>query len=187
MGHSLTAKEITYIAMGVALTAVCSWISVPALFTMVPFTMQTFSVCLVTALFGLRLGLWTVSVYILLGMVGVPVFAGFRGGPAVLLGPTGGYIVGFFFTAFVVGLTSDRQRRGTASLILGMVLGIALLYTFGTVWYVFVYTRKTGAIGVLAALAKCVFPYLIPDGIKIVLAAFLTVRLQGYVRKELRA
>ena len=74
--------------MGAALITLCAWISVP---TTIPFTLQTFAICLVAALFGLRTGFWTVAVYLLLGAVGAPVFAGFRGGIAALLGTTGGY------------------------------------------------------------------------------------------------
>ena len=181
-------KELAYVAMGIALTAVCSWISVPAFLpTMVPFTLQTFAVCLVTALLGLRLGFWTVLGYILLGLVGVPVFSGFRGGLGVLLGTTGGYIVGFLFTALAVGLAVDKLGRKLPVLILSMVVGILLCYTFGTVWFVIVYTRSSGAIGVGTALAWCVVPYLIPDGVKIALAAILTGRLHGIVQKGLNA
>ncbi len=186
MNNRIRVKELAYVAMGVALTAVCSWISVPALLpSMVPFTLQTFAVCLVTALLGLRLGLWTVAGYILLGLVGVPVFSGFRGGPGVLLGNTGGYIAGFLFTALVVGLVVDRLGRKLPVLIAAMALGILLCYTFGTVWFVAVYTRNSGAIGVGTALAWCVLPYLLPDAVKIVLAAVLTGRLHGMVSKGL--
>ena len=99
MKRKLTARDISYIAMGVALIALCSWLSVPMT---VPFTMQTFAVCLIAALFGLRGGLWTVVCYLLLGAAGAPVFAGFGGGFAALLGPTGGYLLGFVFTALIV-------------------------------------------------------------------------------------
>ncbi len=170
----LTTKDIAYAAMGVALITVCSWISIPAT---VPFTLQTFAVCLVTALFGLRLGLWTVACYILLGLVGAPVFSGFKGGFGALLGTTGGYIVGFLFTALVVGLAVDRLGRKVPVLILSMVAGILLCYTFGTAWFVIVYTKSKEAITVGTALAWCVIPYLIPDAVKIVLATFLTGRL----------
>ena len=187
MDKKLTVKEITYAAMGVALTAVCSWISVPAVFTTVPFTLQTFAVCLVTALFGLRLGLFTVVGYILLGLVGAPVFAGFSGGLSALLGPTGGYIVGFLFTALAVGLAVDRFGREWKALIPAMALGILLCYTFGTVWFVIVYARNNGPIGVMTALGWCVFPYLLPDAVKIALASTLTRRLHGIVDKGLRS
>ena len=176
----ITTRQIAAVAMGAALIAVCSWLSVPSI---VPFTLQTFAVCLITALFGLRMGLLTVAVYLLMGAVGLPVFAGFKGGVASLLGPTGGYLVGFLFTALVVGLSVNRLGRRPLVLILSMALGIALWYAFGTVWFVLVYTRTRGPIGVGAALSLCVFPYLIPDALKIALASFLTGRLYPLLKK----
>ncbi len=184
MKEKFSVRELALVAMGVALIAVCSWLSVPALLpTMVPFTLQTFAVCLLTALFGLRLGLWTVGAYLLLGAAGVPVFAGFKGGIAALLGTTGGYLVGFLFTALIVGLAVKTLGRKLPVLLGAMVLGLALCYAFGTVWFVQVYTRASGPIGVGTALAWCVLPYLLPDGVKIILAALLTRRLYPIVWK----
>ena len=73
----LSVRELTLIAIGIALITICSWISVPLT---IPVTLQTFAVCLVTALLGLKMGLWSVIGFILLGAVGIPVFSGFRGG-----------------------------------------------------------------------------------------------------------
>ena len=155
----VTVRQLTYMAMGAALIAVCSWISVPSLLpTMVPFTLQTFAVCIVAALLGCRLGLWTVLGYILLGTVGLPVFSGFRGGFAALLGPTGGYIVGFLFTALAVGLASDRRGRALGVLIASMAAGVLLCYVFGTAWFVVVYTGNKGAVDVMTAISWCVLP-----------------------------
>ena len=167
-------QELSYTAMGVALVAVCSWISIPL---PVPVTMQTFAICLITAVLGLRLGLWTVVVYILLGAAGLPVFSGFRSGLGALLGTTGGYIIGFIFTALAVGLGVKRFGRKPVALALSMAVGILLCYAFGTAWFVLVYTRTSGAIGVVTALSLCVFPYLLPDAAKILLAVSLTGRL----------
>lgn len=180
MKEKMTAKELATCAMGVALIAVCSWISIPAT---VPFTLQTFAVCLVSALFGLKFGLWTVAGYILLGAVGAPVFAGFKGGFAALLGTTGGYIVGFLFTALVVGFAAERYGRKIKVLIPAMALGILLCYAFGIAWFVIVYVRNSGPIGIGTALAWCVIPYLIPDGIKLALASLLAFRLYPLLRK----
>ncbi len=174
----LSVREIAYIAIGIALIAVCSWISVPMT---IPFTMQTFAVCLVTALLGLKGGLWTVAGYILLGAVGIPVFSGFRGGPGALLGTTGGYIVGFLFTALTVGMAVQRKGRKLPVLVLSMAAGILLCYTFGTAWFMLVYSRGTGPISLGTALGWCVLPYLIPDGVKVVLAALLTRRLHPLI------
>ena len=188
MTKELLVKDVilkdAYTAMSIALIAVCSWISVPSLFpSMVPFTMQTFAVCLVTALFGLRIGLPAVGCYILLGAVGAPVFAGFKGGFAALLGTTGGYIVGFLLTALIVGLAVDKLGRKPLVLIASMVVGILMCYAFGTAWFVIAYAKNSGAIGVGTALAWCVIPYLIPDGIKIVLATMLTRRIYPLLSK----
>ena len=178
----LSVRELTLIAISIALITVCSWISVPLT---IPVTLQTFAVCLVTALLGLKMGLWSLTGYILLGAVGIPVFSGFRGGVGVLLGVTGGYIVGFFFTALVVGFAVKRFGRSLPVLILSMVLGILLCYAFGTAWFMVVYARGGNAVTLGGALGMCVIPYLIPDGIKIVLASVLVRRLWPAVSKEL--
>ena len=184
MKQHFAVRDIALSALGVALIAVCSWISVPSLVpSMVPFTLQTFAVCLITALLGLRLGLWTVGSYLLLGAVGIPVFAGLKAGLGTLLGTTGGYLVGFLFTALAVGLAVDHLGRKLPVLLFSMTLGILLCYAFGTAWFVLVYTKNSGAIGIGTALAWCVLPYLIPDGIKLVLAALLTGRLYPLIEK----
>lgn len=176
----LKLRDLCLIAMGAALIAVCSWLSVPAT---VPFTLQTFAVCLVTAVFGLRRGLWTVGIYLLLGLVGLPVFSGFKGGVGALLGATGGYLLGFLFTALIVGLAVRRFGRRPAPMILSMTLGVLVCYAFGTGWFMLVYARSSGPVGILTALSWCVFPYLLPDGIKIALAALLAGRLAPLLEK----
>ena len=183
MKQRFTARQLAACAMGIALIACCSWLSVPAT---VPFTLQTFAVCLVTALLGWKLGLLTVTGYLLLGLVGAPVFAGFKGGLGALLGPTGGYLIGFLFTALATGLAAERFGRGLKALLPAMALGIALCYVFGTAWFVLVYSRTSGPIGLGTALAWCVLPYLIPDGVKLVLAAVLAGRLHPLLEKEWR-
>ena len=178
MNRSFSLRDMARAALGAALIALCSWISLPALLpTGVPFTLQTFAVCLLAALYGWRLGLVTVAVYLLLGAVGLPVFAGFKGGLGALLGVTGGYLLGFLFTALFTGLAADRLGRRLPALLGGMVLGLALCYAFGTAWFVLLHARNTGPISVGAALGWCVLPYLLPDGVKLFLAALLTGRL----------
>ena len=91
--------------------------------------------------------------------------------------------MGFLFTALIVGLAVKTLGRKLPVLLGAMVLGLALCYAFGTVWFVQVYTRASGPIGVGTALAWCVLPYLLPDGVKIILAALLTRRLYPIVWK----
>lgn len=171
-------RQMTYIALCAALMAICSWISIP---TSIPFTLQTFGVCVAVGLLGTRGGFLSVLVYILLGAVGMPVFAGFQGGPGVLLGATGGYIIGFLFTALAVGGILKRFGRSVPVMAAAMAAGIALCYGFGTVWFMYVYASASGPIGLMSALSWCVIPYILPDCCKIALAVVLVKRLEGQV------
>ena len=96
-----TTKEIALIALFVALTAVCAWITIPMPAPLAPFTLQTFAVFTALGILGLKDGLTAIIVYCLLGIVGLPVFAGMKGGVGVLLGTTGGYIIGFIFLSLI--------------------------------------------------------------------------------------
>jgi biotin transport system substrate-specific component len=117
----------------------------------------------------------------------VPVFSGFTGGISILLGVTGGYIAGFLFTALIVGLAVRKFGRGLPILIISMILGILVCYAFGTAWFMTIYAAKTGPIGLGTALSWCVFPYLLPDAAKIVLASVLTGRLYPVLNREVKA
>ena len=171
--------ELCATALGAALMAVCAWISIPAA---VPFTLQTFAVFLVTGLLGLKCGTLSVVVYLLLGAVGLPGFAGFRGGLGSLMGVTGGYLIGFLFTALAVGLTIRFLGRSFPALVLAMVLGLVLCYAFGSAWFLILYTKTKGAMALGTVLSTCVVPFLLPDALKILLAALLTRQLQGKIR-----
>ena len=167
---------MAYIAMSTALLSVCAWISVPSA---VPFTMQTFAVFLAAGVLGSRRALAAVSLYVLLGAIGLPVFAGMQGGLGVLVGATGGYISGFLPAAFIAGLRHSGKRDGMVDIIL-MFLGLLVCYTFGTLWYALGYLGGMEGIG--AALTACVLPYVIPDLLKILLAAAVARRLRAAVR-----
>lgn len=171
---------ITQTAVFAALIAVCAWISIPAA---VSFTLQTFGVCLAGALGGKKAGTVSVAVYILLGLVGVPVFSGFQGGAGALAGPTGGYIVGFLFTAFIAGAFADRFGHKFWVSVLGMALGVAVCYAFGTVWFYILYNRSGSAMTWGGVLSVCVVPFLPFDAVKIVLAAALAKTLAPRLKK----
>ena len=101
--------DLVYIGLSAALIAVCSWISIPL--PTVPITLQTMGVVLIASLFGAKRGVIATVVYILLGAIGVPVFSGFSSGLGVIGGATGGYIIGFIFTALIVGITADKTNK----------------------------------------------------------------------------
>ena len=174
MKNKFKTLDMVYIAVFAVLIAICSWISIP---TTVPFTLQTFAVFLAVGVLGGKRGSLSVLIYILLGAVGIPVFAGFSGGFGILLGQTGGYIVGFLFSALLMWLMESLLGKKTWVLGLSMVLGLIVCYAIGTVWFMVVYARNAGAVGLATVLGWCVIPFIIPDLIKIALALVLSKRL----------
>ena len=100
----------------------------------------------------------------------------------MLFGMTGGYIIGFLFTALIVGFMCDKLGRKLWVLIVSMILGLAVCYLFGTVWFMVVYTQKVEPIGFVSALGICVVPYLLFDAAKIGAAAVLVNRLDKIVK-----
>ncbi len=173
------AIDIAYVGMFIALITVCSWINVPLA---VPVTLQTFAVFAAVAMLGMERGTVAVVLYVVLGAIGLPVFAGFTGGLGVVLGSTGGYILGFIFTALLSGFIMKKYGKKLSVMIVAMILGLLVCYLFGTGWFMYVYSRNTGAIGLLTTLGWCVFPFVIPDLCKIALAIVLDRRLSRFIK-----
>jgi biotin transport system substrate-specific component len=173
--------DIVYIGIFAVLLAVCSWISLPFA---VPFTLQTFGVFMALETLGGKRGTMAILVFLLMGLVGLPVFSGFRGGPGVLAGTTGGYIVGFVLTGFLVWgmekLLGEKWKK-TVVRVCVMLLGLVLCYAFGTLWFLKVYSAANGAVSIGAVLGWCVFPFVIPDLVKLGLAFVLARRVRKYV------
>ncbi len=163
--------DIVYIGMAVALMAICSWISIPAT---VSFTLQTFAVFVSVSLLGGMRGTIAVLVYMLMGAAGLPVFSGFKGGAAALFGPTGGYILGFLGSALVMWLFEKLAGKKLIISAISMIAGLIVCYLLGTLWFVQVYTAADGSKSTfIGALSMCVFPFIIPDLIKISVALLI--------------
>jgi len=171
-------KDMIGIGMCAAIMAVCSWFYIPMA---VPFTLQTLAVFITVGLLGGKKGALSVLVYIMLGAIGLPVFHGFTGGVGILLGTTGGYIIGFVFLALVYWLITAWLGQKTWVIVLGMTVGIAVCYMFGTAWFMYVYAQNTGAIGLMTALSWCVIPFIIPDLVKIAVAVIIVKRVSQHV------
>ena len=170
---------MAYIALFAVLMAVCAWISIPMT---VPFTLQTFSIFAALGILGGRRGTYAVAVYLLLGAAGLPVFSNFQGGLGVLLGTTGGYILGFLCAALLYWLLTARLGSSLPVSVLAMVLGLMVCYAFGTAWFLVVYARTAGGVGLLTALGWCVFPFILPDLAKLTLAVLLSQRVGKYLK-----
>lgn len=172
--------DMAYIAIGAVLIAICSWISIPVV---VPFTLQTFAVFLLIMLLGGMKATISVAVYILVGAVGVPVFAGFGAGIGVLFGKTGGYIIGFLFMGPIFWLITKLFGKKLLVQILALVTGLLVCYAFGTAWFMYIYMRDTGDVGLMTVLSWCVFPYIIPDAVKMAVAVLISRKFGGRIRR----
>lgn len=166
-------KKMLYAALFAALTAVLSQISIPLY--PVPMNLGILGVLLTAGMLGWKYGAISQIVYVLLGMVGAPVFAGFKGGLAVLAGPTGGYIAGYIVMAVITGLIIEKSNGNIFIWIAGMVLGVAVCYALGTAYFM-LSTGNTLA----QSLLLCVVPFILGDILKIAAAVFLIKRLKKH-------
>ena len=162
-------------ALFAVLMAVCAWLSIP---TAPPVTMQTFGVFLAFDYLGGKKGTVSVCVYLLLGILGVPVFANFTSGIGTLLGISGGYLLGWLLSGLSIWLMEVLLGRKQWVRILSAFVGLALCYTVGTLWYMYVYTETAGAAGLWSSLLSCVIPFILPDLGKIALALWFSRRLE---------
>jgi biotin transport system substrate-specific component len=167
----IDTRQLVFSALFTALIAVFSQVQLPI--GPVPVSLATFGVMLCGLLLGWRWGALAVGAYILLGAAGVPVFAGFQGGAARLVGPTGGYIVSYLFYAILSGLNIPSfQERFHGRCIL-LLLGTAACYLSGTAWFMYSTGRTLSE-----SLSLCVLPFLPGDAAKILLASLLAPRLR---------
>ena len=178
----MSARNADLIAMMAVILCVCSWLTIP--FT-VPFTMQTFAVFCAFLILGGKRGLLAIGLYILMGLVGLPVFSGFRGGPGHLLGLTGGYILGFLFTGLGY-LLMESKLRDLALLPRLALLWLDLIpcYLIGTLWFTAVSRLHGSEMGFFTALGLCVLPYILPDMLKALLAERISRRVRKYLPVE---
>lgn len=175
----LKTADIVYIGIFAAIIAACSWISIPI--GAVPVTLQTMAVCTAAGLLGRKRGTLSIIIYILIGIIGIPVFAGFSSGAGYVFGATGGYLLGFIFTSLIIGSLVPLLGERWRAYFISMLLGISACYIFGTVWFMLVY-GKGGTASLSSALAMCVAPFIIPDIVKAAVAATLCVKLNKFLK-----
>ena len=161
-------KELTLTALMAAIICVLGPLSVPLPFSPVPISLTMIGIYLAVYAVGMWRGTVAFLVYLLLGLVGLPVFSGFTGGPAKLLGPTGGYLIGFIFMALICGWFIAKFACKLVPSFVGMVLGTIVCYVFGTVWLAY-----QAGMSFYAALAAGVLPFIIGDLVKMVIAAVI--------------
>ena len=165
-----TTKHICLAALFVAFTAVISQIAIPLPFFGVPLTLQVFAVALCGYLLGPVYGSLSVLLYIILGICGVPVFTNFNTGLSALLGPTGGFIIGFAFFSVLCGIATRLKKVG--EILVGM-LGLILCHISGTIYYMYL----SGTTFVAAVIAVSA-PYIIKDAVLCIAAAVISKRIK---------
>ncbi|MDR0839937.1 MAG: biotin transporter BioY [Christensenellaceae bacterium] len=170
-------RLIVLCALFAALTAVCSQIAIPLPF--VPINLALLAVLLCGAVLGCKWGAASMLVYVLLGLLGAPVFAGFGAGAGVLFGKTGGYIMGYILAAALAGLLAPSPA-GYWRQCAAMAVAVVACYALGTAWFLWVTRLPLGV-----SLTYCVWPFLPGDALKILLAAYLSGKLRPHINKML--
>ena len=164
VSNNKNIRSIVIIALMTAILCVISPFSIILPVSVVPVSLATFGIYLIVYVMGLKIGLASVILYVLLGFIGLPVFTGFSGGVLKVLGPTGGYIIGYIFLAFIEGIFVDRYKE-TWFKVLGMVIGTIVLYLFGILWLSY-----QSNMTFLEAICVGVVPFIFGDILKMIMA-----------------
>ena len=164
-------RDMAICGLFAALLAICAWLSIPVGDSVI--SLQTFGVFLALGLLGGKRGCIAIVTYLLLGAVGLPVFSGFRGGFGALLGPTGGYLIGFLAMGLVYWAVPKKLPA--------MLAGLVTCYLFGTFWYYGFYLQSGSSGDLFVVFCICVLPYILPDLLKLGLAWALAKRLKRYL------
>ena len=166
----MKTKKLTTIGLFTAILCILGPISIVLPFSPVPVSLGTLGILLACVMLGAKNGLLCTAIYLLLGLVGLPVFTGFTGGAGKLLGPTGGYLIGYLFLAFIGGRLSEKWNSRLSLQAAGLFMGMLFCYLFGTLWLAF-----QAGMSPEAALWAGVFPY-VPFDIAKIYAALLLGR-----------
>ena len=169
-------KIYVLISLFTALTAVCSFVTIPSA---IPFTLQTFGVFTTLLMLGGKYGTISVCLYIIAGILGVPVFSGFSGGIGHLMGATGGYITGFIVICLVYWLVTSLFGNKLIVKAVGLTVGLFACYIFGTLWYTTTFVGTLTLKSFTDSFIICVIPFIIPDLIKIAVALLIKHKTQN--------
>lgn len=178
VGHMKTT-DLVLTGLMAALICIAGPLSIPLPFTPVPISLTNLAIYIALFLIGWKRGTISYLVYLLLGFAGLPVFSKGQAGAAVLLGPTGGYLVGFIFIAVISGIMIEKYAGKVLPSVVGIIIGLTITYLFGTVWFCF-----QAGVGFAEALGMCVFPFLPGDAVKIIIAVILGPMLRKHLQKE---
>ena len=169
--QKITTYQMAVTAVMAAVLCVLGPLTVPI--GAIPISLANLVICLTAWLLGAKFAALSVAIYLVIGLVGIPVFSGYGAGLAKLAGPTGGYLVGYLLLAFIGGLFIEKSNGQPVVSALGLVLGDAACYVLGTAWFVFQMQCELGY-----ALAVCVYPFIALDLAKIVVSCIIGALLR---------
>lgn len=172
-----TTRNIAFIALFTAILCILSPLSIP-LGTLVPISLATLAVYIIGALLDFKRAPICVILYIIIGMMGMPVFSGFEGGIAKLIGPTGGFIFGYILGVFAESLLISWKKDKIYIYPIAMVVATLFIYLFGCIWFMVYFVQAGNPKDFSAVMMSCVVPFLLGDSIKIVVATLASFKLR---------
>ena len=171
-------QTLTFIALSTAITCILGPLSIVIPISPVPISLTILAIFISVYAIGLKRGMISLLLYFLIGFIGLPVFSNFKGGFSVLIGPTGGYIIGFVFVVLCAGLFIDKFESKIYMHVIGMILGTILCYITGTAWLAY-----QSEMTFIEALFTGVIPFIWADAIKIIIAAIVGPKLRKALKK----
>lgn len=175
---TINTRTMSHVALMTAVLAVIGPFSIPLPFSPVPISLQSFGVHLVAVILGAKFGTLSYGIYYLLALVGVPVLSQLRGGFSVLVGPTGGYLLGFFLVTLISGYAVNRWYKEKLKAQAVMILGTLLSNVIGTLWLM-----AQLKLGLKDALIAGFFPFILGDLLKTILAFHLGLLIRKAIKK----
>ncbi len=177
---NMKTRDMIMVAMFAALICIGAYIVIPLPFSPVPITLQTLFIMMAGLILPVELAGMTVVIYLLLGIVGLPVFSGGGSGIGILFGPTGGYLVGFLIGVMVISFMVNKFKSNVMVEFISTVIGgIIVVYAIGVIWL----SAKTG-MGIAKAFTVGAVPFLIGDFMKAIVATVVAVPIRQYLKQS---
>ena len=168
-------KVIIEISLSASIITICSWIAIP---TIISFTLQTLAIALILSFLGAKKGTLSILLYLLLGLIGIPVFTGFKGGIRAIIGPTGGYLIGFLLWGALM-IFLEKISTKIIIIIINHFLGLILCYILGTIWFSVIMKAS-----ILYSITICVAPFVIFDLIKITFGVLIADKIKNIINEK---
>lgn len=179
MIKKVSVRDMIYASMLAALTGILGYVIIPLPFSPVPITGQTLAIMLIGLVLSPFMSFMSVAIFLLLGIIGIPVFSGGQAGIGVLIGPKGGYLIGFLIGAVVISLIRKNSNNFIRMAISSLIGGVLIVYLMGVPWLAYI----TG-MNIKKALLVGALPFIPGDLLKMVVALFIARKINNLLQKE---